>query len=76
MKPARYFVPSHLVDSLTDATQAHYRMAETVEALQFVNIIPFEHDDTVRVSISFILPYSFIPTTLGCLMRVLVDKKS
>lgn len=49
-KPARYFVPPHLVDSLLTVTRAHYQMAETVEALSDVNILPFAEEDIVRLN--------------------------
>ena len=49
MKPARYFVPQHLADPLQTVMRASYEMAQTVEALENVNIIPVTADEVVRV---------------------------
>ncbi|XP_005100447.2 tRNase Z TRZ1 [Aplysia californica] len=53
MKPARYFVPPHLVDNLKSVTKAHYEMAETVEALENVKVLPFAEGDCVRLNSRF-----------------------
>ncbi|KAK0058817.1 nuclear ribonuclease Z [Biomphalaria pfeifferi] len=53
LKPARYFVPPHLVEPLKSSLQAHYLMAETVEALKGVNVLPFVESDVVRLNSSY-----------------------
>lgn len=50
MKPARYFVPSHLAQPLQTVMKASYEMAQTVEALENVNIIPVVIDEIVRIN--------------------------
>ncbi|KAK3740209.1 hypothetical protein RRG08_054232 [Elysia crispata] len=50
MKPARYFVPQHLADPLQTVMRASYEMAQTVEALENVNIIPVTADEVVRIN--------------------------
>ncbi|KAH9525426.1 mitochondrial 3'-tRNA processing endonuclease Trz2 [Bulinus truncatus] len=55
MKPARYFVPPHLLEPMKSSLQAHYQMAETVEALENVNISPFLPSDVVRLNSSYVV---------------------
>ncbi|GFO07504.1 ribonuclease z [Plakobranchus ocellatus] len=50
MKPARYFVPEHLAQPLQTVMKASYEMAQTVEALENVNIIPVASDEVVRIN--------------------------
>ncbi|CAL1536168.1 unnamed protein product [Lymnaea stagnalis] len=51
MKPARYFVPPHLVEPLSAVMQAHYQMAETVGSIE--SIKPFVEGDVVRLNSSY-----------------------
>ena len=50
MKKARYYVPPLLVSSLRTVTDACFAMAPTTEALEDVNVLPFDVNDTVTVS--------------------------
>ena len=50
MKKARYYVPPLLVSSLQTVTDACFAMAPTTEALEDVNVLPFDISDTVTVS--------------------------
>lgn len=49
MRKARYFVPPHLVENLMAVTKANCAMAETTDALEDVNILPFGLDETVSL---------------------------
>lgn len=51
MRPARYYVPPHLVEPLKTSMNCHFMMAETIDALEKVNVLPFSVEDTVRVSL-------------------------
>lgn len=50
MKPATYFVPSHLVEPLQDVADGYYRMHESSESLGKLRIKGIESGDTVHVS--------------------------
>ncbi|XP_064613453.1 uncharacterized protein LOC135477220 [Liolophura sinensis] len=49
MKPATYFVPSHLVEPLQDVAEGYYRMHESSESLGKLRIKGIEPGDTVHL---------------------------
>ena len=50
MKKARYYVPPLLVENMRTVTNACFAMAQTTEALEDVNVLPFDVCDTISVS--------------------------
>lgn len=50
MKPAKYYVPPFLVESLNTVVKSHFKMAQTMESFEHVNILPIIQEDVVRLN--------------------------